>query len=40
LKASMLWYVKSCDFDENNSLTSDDKKTIIFESLQKGYWEK
>ncbi len=39
LKKSMLWHIKTCDFEDDTSSKLNNKKTIIFESLQKGYWK-
>jgi hypothetical protein len=35
----MLWYIKTCDFEDDKFSELSDKKTVIFESLQKGYWK-
>ena len=34
----ILWYIRTCDSDPKDKYSKKDKKTIIFESLQKGYW--
>ena len=39
LRKSMLWYIKTCDFEDGETKKLNKKKTIIFESLQKGYWK-
>ena len=39
LRESMLWYIKTCDFEDDKFSELSDKKTVIFESLQKGYWK-